>query len=267
MSTQLQILNRALIRLGEDRLRSTTDDVDTARKIMAIYDSVLETVTAEGPLLGWKFARRRNTISVDSTDITAFADYSGTATGTVSCTSSGHGLSSGEQATIDGTTSYDGDYEVTVIDSDTFYFTDTWVADDATGTVSWTSNEYECRFPCPDNLRIVSVNVGGVELTDWVREGAYILTNKEDEELDMLYVQSITTTSLFPPHFVKVFWMSLAIELAYDVIQSAKHAPSLMEELYSIVLPKAIAMDEREKYVKESSTSWVDIGHTTETIE
>jgi len=31
-------------------------------------------------------------------------------------------------------------------------------------------------------------------------------------------------------------------------------------------MPKAIALDEQEKYVEEENTSWVDIGRTTTTI-
>jgi hypothetical protein len=33
------------------------------------------------------------------------------------------------------------------------------------------------------------------------------------------------------------------------------------------ILPKAIAIDEKKKYVQESSTSWVDVGHTQFTLE
>lgn len=66
-------------------------------------------------------------------DITAFADYSGTVAGTVSATSTGHPLSTGDSILIEGTLNYDGQYTVTVIDANTFYFTDTWVSNDAKG--------------------------------------------------------------------------------------------------------------------------------------
>ena len=67
--------------------------------------------------------------------ITAFADYSGTVAGTVLATSGTHGLSTGEIITIRGTTNYNGVSSVTVVSIDTFYFTDTWVADD--GASDW----------------------------------------------------------------------------------------------------------------------------------
>jgi len=67
--------------------------------------------------------------------ITGFADYSGTVAGTVLATSTAHGLSAGTTAGVGiyGTTNYNGVYTVTYIDTNSFYFTDTWVSDDATG--------------------------------------------------------------------------------------------------------------------------------------
>jgi len=258
MATQVQIINRALIRLGEDRINTITDDTDVARKVTAIYDSVLETITAEGPEKGWKFARRTyHGIDRDSSTITAFAQASATTT-TVTAS---HTLKAGDMVTVDGTTSYDGTYDVVSVSGTTsFVITATYVANDATGTAYWTSEKYSYRYEIPDCLRVVSVQAGGAELTDWIRSGSYILTNQESSEVDMNIVESITTTTLFPPHFIKVLWLSLAIELAYDVIQSSTHTERLITELYEIVLPKAIAMDEQEKYEQETDTSWIDAG-------
>jgi hypothetical protein len=76
--------------------------------------------------------------------ITVFADYGGTVAGTVKATSVAHGLT-GTVANIriSGTTNYDGVYTITVIDVDNFYFTDTWVSDDATG---WWGKDTEGRY-------------------------------------------------------------------------------------------------------------------------
>ena len=63
--------------------------------------------------------------------ITAFSDYSGTVAGTIRATSVGHGLTGTvNNIKISGTNNYDGVETITVIDVDSFYFTDTWVADD-----------------------------------------------------------------------------------------------------------------------------------------
>lgn len=66
--------------------------------------------------------------------ITAFADYSGTVAGTVKVTSVSHGFETDDIVTHSGTTNYNGTFSITKIDANNYYFTDTWVADDATGT-------------------------------------------------------------------------------------------------------------------------------------
>lgn len=68
--------------------------------------------------------------------ISAFADYSGTVAGTVKVTDVAHGMQTDNTVTIIGTTSYNGTFVITKIDANNFYITDTWVANDATGT--WT---------------------------------------------------------------------------------------------------------------------------------
>lgn len=68
--------------------------------------------------------------------ITAFADYSGTVTGTTKVTlSAAHTLTTGQDVIITGTTNYDGQYTVTVLDSTSLYITVDYVADDATGSL------------------------------------------------------------------------------------------------------------------------------------
>jgi hypothetical protein len=64
--------------------------------------------------------------------ITVFADGGG---GLVTVTSVAHGLSDGDWISITGTTSYNGIFEVQNKTDDTFQITDTWVADDGTGTL------------------------------------------------------------------------------------------------------------------------------------
>lgn len=66
--------------------------------------------------------------------LTVFADYSATMPGTVLATDVAHGLSTGDTIGITATTNYNGAFNVTVTGVDNFYFTDTFVADDGTGT-------------------------------------------------------------------------------------------------------------------------------------
>jgi hypothetical protein len=66
--------------------------------------------------------------------LTVFADYSATVPGAILATDASHGLSTGDTISITNTTNYNGVFNVTVTGSDNFYFTDTFVADDGTGT-------------------------------------------------------------------------------------------------------------------------------------
>jgi hypothetical protein len=89
------------------------------------------------------------------TNITAFADYSGTVTGTVSVTSTSHGIETGDYVTIAGTTNYNGTYAATKIDANTYYITATWVADDGTGTSTETAyNQFLVFTNYEDTLEV-----------------------------------------------------------------------------------------------------------------
>lgn len=65
--------------------------------------------------------------------ITAFADAGG---GEVTVTAAAHGFVTDDIVTISGTTSYNGTFNITKVDANNFKITDTWVADDATGSAS-----------------------------------------------------------------------------------------------------------------------------------
>lgn len=72
------------------------------------------------------------TVGYTSTgSITAFADNG---SGGTTVTSAAHGLSNGKIVSISGTTSYNSTYTITGVTTDTFDISETFVADDATGT-------------------------------------------------------------------------------------------------------------------------------------
>ncbi len=265
MATKVQIWNLGLLRLGEALLKSVDEDSNTKRVCEAIYDQVLEETLAAGPEFGWRFAGRRGSVDVNNTAITAVADYSGTVSGTVLATSAGHDLQSGDTATITDTTSYNGDHVITVVSSSTFHFEATFVATE-TGTVQWTSDELRYRFAKPESLRVTSVSVGASELTDWTREDIYLLTSQADTTVVVKYVQSITDTTLFPPHFNKVLYMNMAAHLAYDLVQNRALSDRLLLELETVHMPRAVALDAKELYVEEENQDWRDTGHTGGTM-
>lgn len=77
--------------------------------------------------------------------ISAFTEYSTVVTGTTKVTDADHGLVTGDILTINGTTSYNGIFEATFIDSSNYYIEDTFVADDATG--DWVEGDYLMNDP------------------------------------------------------------------------------------------------------------------------
>lgn len=258
---KLTIYNLALLRLGEDRLAAITDDSEPRRKLDAIYDDVLEQVTLAGPEKGWKFAKEKSVVvDVESSTILSFADYSGTVSGTVlATTSSAHNLITGNYVSIEDTSNYDNEFEATKLSDTTFYFTSDWNGTE-TGTAYWVSDLDQWRFAVPSaSKKIVEARVSGVELSDWVEENGYILTALESSSISVDYIKSVTTATLFPPHFTKVLYLSLAHELTYSLVQSSAHKERIASEL-QIAMDKAIALDERKKYVEEVSTEWVDAG-------
>ena len=264
-TTEVQIANMALQRMGQALIDSIDGTSVNEVKCANIFDQVRDEALIDGPELGWKFSKRTyHSIDRESFTITAFASASATTT-TVTAT---HTLVAGDLVVIDGTTNYDGEYVVNSVSTTvSFVITATFVADDATGTAYWESEEYAYRYAVPTCKKVIAVKVGGVEITDWIRWGDYILTNQEDEEVDMEIIKALTTTvTSWPDWFVRIIVLRMAIELHYSMTQDLRAIQLLSEELY-VAKSKAIAMDEREKYVKESSSSWADIGHTQETIE
>ena len=73
------------------------------------------------------------TDAVVNNSITAFADAGG---GEVTATCTGHGFDTGDVVTHTETTNYNGTFTITKVNANSYKFTDTWVADDATGTAS-----------------------------------------------------------------------------------------------------------------------------------
>ena len=267
MSSKTDIANWAMLKIGESIFTDVdTDGTATADKFNAIYTISLEDILDNGPEKGWKFANRIfHGIDRDSDPITALAQATSTTT-TVTATT--HTLIAGDMVLL-ADTNIDGTYDVNSVSTTvSFIVTATFIATD-TGTAYWTSEEFAYRFSRPSCIRVTDVKVGGLGLTDWKRKGEWIVTNQEDTEVDMDYIAAVAdlTVTNFPPHFVNAFRMKLAADLAYDLVQNSALGDRILSEYLEIVLPRAIGMDNREQFVKEKSSSWVDAGHTKMVIE
>jgi hypothetical protein len=264
MATKTNIANMAMTRLGEAVFTDVdTDGTNPANVVNAIWDVILEQSLFYGPELGWKFARRRYH-GIDDHNVTV-SSIAQNGTDITVTTATAHNLLVGDEVELDGDTGYDGTYDVTAVGSTTtFDVTATFVAT-GTGTAHWRSQEYNYRYRIPTVTRVTAVQVGGMDITDWVREGSYILTNQEDSEIDITYVlapANVTVTN-FPMHFVEVLWRRLASHLAYDLVQNRVLQQQIITEMEQIYLPRAIGEDNREQYVQESSNSWVTAGRST----
>ena len=63
-SSEIDIINRALAKIGDQRITSRTDNVNRARIMDSLYDGVRDELLRECP---WNFATRRDTLSADPT--------------------------------------------------------------------------------------------------------------------------------------------------------------------------------------------------------
>ena len=113
---------------------------------MHVHDNISSTVidTQDSPHFVRKFSLEYGfglTFTEGSTGpISAFTEYSTVVPGTTQVTDTDHTLTTGDIVTINGTTSYNGIFAITVIDSANYYIVDTFVADDATG--NWVEGDY-----------------------------------------------------------------------------------------------------------------------------
>ena len=264
--TETAIANLALMRMGQ----ALIDDIDSETptvletKCALIFDQVRDELLIAGPEQGWKFTKKTyHGIDREEFDITALADLVTDETTTVTAT---HTLVAGDMVTLDDT-NIDNTYDVNSVSTTVSFAIDAVFTATDTGTAYWTSEKYAYRYAIPTSSAVLAVKVGGVELTDWVKEGTYILTNQESDEVDMDIVLALTSTVTgWPAHFVRVLVLKLAIELHYNLTQDLEAIKLLAFELDG-AMSKAIAMDERGKYVQEKSSSWVDAGRISDTIE
>ena len=268
MATKTDIANKTMINIGEAIFTDVdTDGTAPANEFNALWNATLEDALTTGPEQGYAFSQwSTSEIDVNNTAITVFADYSGTVAGTVKATSAGHGLLTGDAATIkDGSIgAYDGCEIITKIDTDNFYFTATWSATE-TATAQWTSEKLAYRYARPSVLQVTNVCTGGLSISDWKRKGNWILTNQEDASVAMDYIKAVAdlTVTEFPQWFNEVVWRKMAIGMCYSRVQSLGFRDRLIQEVEQIYIPRAKGSDLREQFVQEESNSWVTAGHST----
>ncbi len=272
MSTKTQIANKTFVNIGEMIVSDIDTDTNTpADEFNALWNSTLEDLLTTGPEEGYAFSKwSTSQVDVDSTSIMAFANHSGTVSGTVLATDTGHKYLTGDTITIkDGSIgAYDGDVNITKVDVNSYYFTATFSATE-TATAQWTSQKFNFRYTRPASLQITKVCDGGIELTDWTRRRDWILTNFSSDNVEMDYILAVTdlTVTSFPAWFVEVVWRKMAIAMSYSRVQRLAMRDRFEQELEQIYLPRAIGMDAREQFVEEQGDEWQAAGRTTTFLE
>jgi hypothetical protein len=121
--------------------------------------------------------------------------------------------------------------------------------------------DYQYSVPSsPKCLRILKVEVSETELTDWVREGDKILTDGEDETIDITYIRQVTDEAKFPNSFVKALAMSIAEYLAYNLIQSSTAAERVRLAHDDAILQARIQNELEDWKDEAGNTDWQDEG-------
>ena len=137
--------------------------------------------------------------------ISSFANYAATVAGTVKATTTAaHGLSTSDNIIISGTTNYNGGFQITVIDSTSFYFTTTWVSNDATG--NWLLN-YVVVQEDTGNLTSTALVDNGDGTVTFETDAAHGLTTGDHVWFDStvggntqypdVYVATVVTSTTF----------------------------------------------------------------------
>ncbi len=118
---------------------------NTPHYIFGLFSSVIE--------LGFTFSA-----GFDGA-IASFSDYSSTVPGAVLANDASHGLSTNQGITINNSTDYNGAFNVTVVDADNFYFTDTFVGDE---TANWQKGD--CMRVDPGSNGPLNITIAGFGL-------------------------------------------------------------------------------------------------------
>lgn len=154
-------------------LTSTSRGIDLRQDITNWigYSTILENIKIIGPEVAHEVL------------VTAFSDAGG---GLVQAdTTSAHGYSNSDRVQISGTTNYNGDFTITVVDGDSFTFPETWVADEAdadsyaersawnSGTADQTVYGISAKWML--NLKLIDVEVSKFRY-NFYAENCYVYT-------------------------------------------------------------------------------------------
>lgn len=240
--TVLDICNLALAHLGEASILSLTDDTTASRACSSNWEPTRDEVLRSHR---WNFASKRASLSLNLVTITSVAD----ASGLVAVTKAGHGLTTGDRVEIDGSTTSDGVWTITVTSTSVFKLDGSaYSASTVAGTYrllpafGWT---YQYTLPT-DCLRVLEVNDSedGDGTNPWLIEGRKLLTN--DEECRLVYLAAPDDTATYDPLFVQALALKLAVKLSDIIRGSTSKTEQLLAQYERVTAPLARRVDANE---------------------
>lgn len=214
MATQLEIVNRALQKIGAKRIASLTDDVKEAREVAACYDRLRDD---ELRAYNWRFAIRRFVL-----------EYQG----------------GGVLPAWDGVTVY-APGDVVLYDDGQgdrpFYCLVTGPVNPPNDADSWYPlvpyYGFGYAFKLPDDcLRVIQfgeffpgldmTDYVGVDTSDYTTEAGFILANSSADTV-IRYVRRVTAAERYDANFVEM----LACRIGKEVAETITASDSLFERL------------------------------------
>jgi hypothetical protein len=253
VASDLDVVNRALSRLGAARVGQLSDDTKNARAARSALDVVRFEVLTDHP---WNCATRRVSFYANEFSITAAAWVG--ASSRYRVTLGQHTLREGDPVTISGVdapTELNGSFVVGAATSTTIDILDpaTGLYVDGSAFAAWTSGgaallnglfDHSYQYELPDDcLRVLEID--GQSDTDWAVENGRLATDFT-APLKVRYIWRNEDTETYPPLLVSALAARLAQELALEIVDSPQKSAQA-EEAYRRILSRAKLADGQEQ--------------------
>lgn len=243
-TSDVAICNLALAKVGGESITSLSDSNKRANLCNIIYPAARDRLLLAHR---WNFAIKRKQLAKDTA---TFTDGDVT-TGTDNINIASHGKITGQRLSLSSTGTLptgletETDYYVIKVDDDNLKLASSFdnasagtavditaAAAGGTHTVTYKpAFNYEYQFVLPsDYLRIISMDYGDLEFKV---EDNYLISNESTAKV--IYIAQITDTTIYTKMFEEALALTIAIELAYPLVQSNTLKQNLINELQVIV--------------------------------
>jgi hypothetical protein len=285
-SDEAEICNKALARIGADRIRDTTESTKQANACRAVYAATRDELLRMFP---WNFAIRSDLILQDMDYAYALKDgeYAFIADGRRTIASAASSTPFTTIPTITDPATLEGDWvgrrvtgtavvagtTITAINDTTKALT----LDRATGALGVTQATMDVITAGAGSafisfiplLKILSINddpdaqystAGGdseKRILTSVASGVTVIDSEDVYYLSMRYIRQVLNPDQFDPIFVDALVLRIASKVASAMTRSASTIAQIQSE-FSAVMQQAKTMASEERQVDEASSWWTD---------